>query len=99
VSNLSFMEKLLDGVEVQSKALGDIGNFIRGSGIQKTDFTESGAGCIHYGQIHTHYGTWAVETKSFINPEFAARLRKAYAGDLVIATTSEDDAAVAKAVA
>ena len=99
MSSVSFMEKLLDGYEVQWKTLGDIGDFIRGSGIQKSDFTESGAGCIHYGQIHTHYGTWAVKTKSFINPEFAARLRKANTGNLVIATTSEDDAAVAKAVA
>jgi len=56
-------------------------------------------GCIHYGQIHTHYGTWADETRSFVSPEFATRLRKAHTGDLVIATTSEDDAAVAKAVA
>jgi type I restriction enzyme S subunit len=79
--------------------LGEIGKFIRGSGIQKSDFTESGVGCIHYGQIHTHYGTWAKATKSFVDPNFAARLRKAHAGDLVIATTSEDDEAVAKAVA
>jgi type I restriction enzyme S subunit len=79
--------------------LGEIGNFVRGSGIQKSDFIDSGAGCIHYGQIHTHYGTWADKTKSFISPDFAARLRKAHSGDLVIATTSEDDDAVAKAVA
>ena len=80
-------------------ALDDIGIFIRGSGIQKSDFMESGTGCIHYGQIHTHYGTWTSKTQSFVNPEFAMRLRKASKGDLVIATTSEDDAAVAKAVA
>ncbi len=79
--------------------MGEIGNFVRGSGIQKSDFIDSGAGCIHYGQIHTHYGTWADETKSFISPDFAARSRKAHSGDLVIATTSEDDDAVAKAVA
>ena len=79
--------------------LGEIGKFVRGTGIQKSDFTESGVGCIHYGQIHTHYGTWAVATKSFVKQEFATRLRKARTGDLVIATTSEDDAAVAKAVA
>ena len=72
---------------------------MRGTGIQKSDFTEAGVGCIHYGQIHTYYGTWADKTKSFISPEFAARLRKAHTGDLVIATTSEDDEAVAKAVA
>ncbi|EKO52637.1 type I restriction modification DNA specificity domain protein [Leptospira kirschneri str. 200801925] len=95
----SFMEKLLDGAPVEWKTLGEVGNFVRGSGIQKSDFTESGTGCIHYGQIHTHYGTWADKTKSFINNEFAARLRKAHTGDLVIATTSEDDDALAKAVA
>lgn len=93
------MEKLLDGAPVEWKMLGEVGNFVRGSGIQKSDFTESGTGCIHYGQIHTHYGTWADKTKSFINNEFAARLRKAHTGDLVIATTSEDDDALAKAVA
>ena len=99
MSELGLMEKLLDGFAVEWKTLGETGNFIRGSGIQKSDFTESGVGCIHYGQIHTYYSTWATENKSFINPEFAARLRKAYTGDLVIATTSEDDVAVAKAVA
>ena len=72
---------------------------MRGTGIQKSDFTQTGVGCIHYGQIHTHYGTWADKTKSFISPEFAARLRKAHMGVLVIATTSADDEAVAKAVA
>ncbi|UMQ59348.1 restriction endonuclease subunit S [Leptospira interrogans] len=95
----SFMKKLLKGTSVEWKTLGEVGDFIRGSGIQKSNFTESGTGCIHYGQIHTHYGTWADETKSFINPEFAARLRKAHTGNLVIATTSEDDDALAKAVA
>ncbi|MDA8413690.1 MAG: restriction endonuclease subunit S [Desulfobacteraceae bacterium] len=88
-----------DRENIRWATLGEIGNFVRGSGIQKSDFTESGVGCIHYGQIHTHYGTWANESKSFISPDFAARLRKARTGDLVIATTSEDDEAVAKAVA
>ena len=80
-------------------ALGEVGYFVRGTGIQKSDFREKGVGCIHYGQVHTHYGTWADETKSFVDPEFAQKLRKAQKGDLVIATTSEDDDAVAKAVA
>ncbi|EKP03632.1 type I restriction modification DNA specificity domain protein [Leptospira kirschneri str. 2008720114] len=99
MSQRSFLDQLLDGAKVEWKALGEVGNFVRGSGIQKSDFTESGTGCIHYGQIHTHYGTWADKTKSFINHVFAARLRKAHTGDLVIATTSEDDNALAKAVA
>lgn len=97
-----YRDKLLafdENREIPNIPLGQLGQFIRGSGIRKSDFTESGTGCIHYGQIHTHYSTWATSTKSFISPNFSSRLRKAYSGDLVIATTSEDDEAVAKAVA
>jgi len=72
---------------------------MRGTGIKKSDFTESGTACIHYGQIHTHYKTWADKTLSFVSPELAMNKRHAHNGDLVIATTSEDDEAVAKAVA
>ena len=81
------------------KALGDVGEFIRGSGLQKGDLTDEGVPAIHYGQIHTTYGTWAAETVAFVRPAFAAKLRKARPGDIVIATTSEDDQAVGKAMA
>jgi type I restriction enzyme, S subunit len=79
--------------------LGETGEFIRGNGLQKGDLTAEGSGAIHYGQIHTLYGTWTTATKSFVKPELALKLRRAKTGDLVIATTSEDDAAVAKATA
>lgn len=86
-----------DGVEY--KPLGEVGEFIRGSGIKKSDFVEQGYPCIHYGQIHTHYGISATEAISHISPKQVARLRKAQPGDLIIATTSEDDDAVGKATA
>lgn len=86
----NFMKKLLDGVQVEWKSLGQIGEFIRGSGLQKSDFTENGVGCIHYGQIYTYYGNFAYETKSFVSPTLATKLRKAQKGDLIIATTSEN---------
>lgn len=72
---------------------------IRGSGLQKKDFAESGVGCIHYGQIYTYYGTFAYKTKSFVTKELAKKLKKAEKGNLVIATVSEDAAGVCKAVA
>ena len=84
---------------VEFKSLGEIGTFIRGNGLQKGDLNDSGVSAIHYGQIHTSYNTWATNTFSFVSPERAERLRRAKTGDLVIATTSEDDDAVAKAVA
>ncbi|NLK50527.1 MAG: restriction endonuclease subunit S [Candidatus Cloacimonetes bacterium] len=89
----------LDSVAMDIMPLGSIGTFIRGNGIQKKDFTDSGVGCIHYGQIHTFYGTFALETKTFVSAEHAKKLRKAKKGDLVIATTSEDVDGVCKAVA
>ena len=84
---------------VEHKLLGEVGEFIRGNGLQKSDLTDEGAPAIHYGQIHTFYGIWADSTKSFTSPTLAAKLRRAKTGDLIIATTSEDDAAVAKATA
>lgn len=54
---------------------------------------------VHYGQIHTRYTVWATGTKSFTDTQFAAKLRHARSGDLLIATTSEDDDAVEKATA
>ena len=79
--------------------MGEIGTFIRGNGLQKKDFTESGVGCIHYGQIYTHYGTSATKTKSFVDAALAKNLLKVEKGDIVLACTSENIEDVAKAVA
>ena len=86
-----------EGVEI--KPLGQVGQFIRGNGLQKKDFVEEGVGCIHYGQIYTHYGTSATVTKSFVTLALAAKLRSARPGDLVVTTTSENIEDVGKAVA
>ena len=79
--------------------LGEIGELIRGNGLQKKDFVESGVGCIHYGQIYTYYGTFADKTKSFVSDELAKKLKKVNQGDLVIASTSENIEDVCKVVA
>lgn len=79
--------------------MSEVGTFIRGNGLQKKDFTKEGVGCIHYGQIYTHYGTFATETITRCSSELATKLRKASLGDVVIATTSENVEDVCKAVA
>jgi len=65
----------------------------------KSDFTEAGVGCIHYGQVYTHYGVWAIKTISHVTNEKAKRLAKVDPGDLVITNTSENVEDVCKAVA
>lgn len=99
-----YRDKLLSfnnegGQEVEWKKMSEVGTFIRGNGLQKKDFTESGVGCIHYGQLYTHYGTSATETITYCSSELAKKLRKAAKGDIVIATTSENVEDVCKAVA
>lgn len=93
-----FMGELLDGVEVEWKALGEVGELVRGNGLPKTDFTEFGVPAIHYGQIYTYYGLSTTTTKSFVSPETAEKLRKVNYGDVVITNTSENLDDVGKAL-
>lgn len=96
------IEKLIEELcpeGVEHRPLGELGEFIRGNGLQKKDLVDSGVGAIHYGQLYTHYGVWADQTLSFVTQSKAEKLRTAFSGDLVIATTSENAEDVCKAVA
>lgn len=86
-----------DGVEY--KKLGEIAEIIRGNGLQKSDFVDSGVGCIHYGQIYTKYGAFADKTITYVTPELAKTLKTVSTGDLVVAITSENVEDVCKCVA
>lgn len=79
--------------------MSEVGIFIRGNGLQRKDFTDSGVPCIHYGQIYTYYGTSATKTKSFVSEETAKKCKKANCGDLIFATVSENVEDVCKCVA
>ncbi|MCP5440530.1 MAG: restriction endonuclease subunit S [Chromatiaceae bacterium] len=99
MSGVRFMEKLLDGVEVEWKPLGEVGEFIRGNGMQKNDFVEVGFPAIHYGQLYTRYGLSADKTFTYVSEALASRLKKAQKNDLLLATTSENDEDVVKPLA
>ena len=76
-----------------------MGTFTRGKGIQKVDLFSSGFPAIHYGEVHTRYRTSTSQTVSYVNEDVFNRSTLALPGDVVLATTSEDDESVAKAVA
>lgn len=84
--------------EVEWKTLGVIGELVRGNGLPKSDFTEKGVPAIHYGQIYTYYKTFTIETKSFVSPETAIKLKKVDNGDVIITNTSENLEDVGKAL-
>ncbi|MEH9009307.1 restriction endonuclease subunit S [Klebsiella pneumoniae] len=98
MSELSYLEKLLDGVEVEWLPLGVLGELVRGNGLPKTDFTEAGIPAIHYGQIYTFYGLSTETTKSFVSQDTAKKLKKVNTGDVVITNTSENLDDVGKAL-
>ena len=98
MSGLNYLDKLLDGVAVEWKALGEVAELVRGNGLQKKDFTETGVPAIHYGQIYTYYGLSTTETKSYVSPELAKQLRKVNKGDVVITNTSENIEDVGKSL-
>lgn len=84
---------------VEWKKLGDICDIIRGNGVQKTDFVEKGVGCIHYGQIYTHYGPFTYTTNKFVSKEVFEKARKASKGDIIMTDTSENVEDICKSVA
>lgn len=86
-----------DGVEV--KALGEVGELIRGRRFTKADYVDVGLGSIHYGEVYTAYGTWTDHVYSHVRTDLASKLRLARAGDLIIAATGESVDEVGKAVA
>jgi len=71
----------------------------KGNGVQKVDFVEKGIGCIHYGQIYTHYGSYAYETNKFVSEETFAKAKKASKGDIILTDTSENVEDICKSVA
>src|SRR5690606_2621485 len=89
MSGVSFLKKLLDGGEVEWLALEETGEFVRGKRFVKTDFVPDGVPCIHYGEIYTHFGIYAKETKSFLDSGLASKLRFANPGDVIIVAAGE----------
>ena len=99
-----YRDKLLSfenvgGQEVKWKKMSEVGTFIRGNGLQKKDFTESGVGCIHYGQIYTKFNTFTDKTLTYCSENVARKLTPVHPGDLIIACTSENVEDVCKTVA
>ena len=84
---------------VPFKELGEIGAFTRGRRFTKEDVVDDGLPSIHYGEIYTHYGTWALSAVSHVRRDLRAVLRFARPGDVVVAGVGETVEEVGKAVA
>ena len=97
-----YRDQLLDleGKEGNSiKCWGGFCEMVKGNGVQKVDFVDSGKGCIHYGQIYTYYGSYAYSTNKFVSEKVFKKAKKASYGDLIMTDTSENVEDICKTVA
>ena len=96
-----YLDQLLDleGKENHIVPFGDICEMMKGDGVQKADFVDEGIGCIHYGQIYTHYGSFTYTTNMYVSQEVFNNAKKASKGDLVMTDTSENVEDICKTVA
>ena len=96
-----YRDQLLDleGKEDNIVHFGDICEMMKGDGVQKADFVDAGIGCIHYGQIYTHYGSFTYTTNKCVSQEVFNKAKKASKGDLVMTDTSENVEDICKTVA
>ena len=79
--------------------LGSVCSIVRGSGIKRSDTTDSGSPCIRYGEIYTTYGYSFQTAKSFTSEFVAAKCHKAHSCDVLCTLTGECKEEIAKATA
>lgn len=80
-----------EGKEVEWKKISEIGKFQRGKRFVRNDMISDGVPCIHYGEMYTHYGISAVESKSYLSKDLvlSKKLRVAEKGDVIIVAAGE----------
>lgn len=97
-----YRDQLLDLEGKEDKDIHSWGEFCKmekGNGVQKADFVDEGIGCIHYGQIYTHYGPYTYETNKYVSKETFEKAKKASKGDIIMTDTSENVEDICKSVA
>jgi type I restriction enzyme S subunit len=81
------------------KRLGDIGKFMKGSGVTK-DQTRSGSlACVRYGELYTHHNDVVRDFSSWISPEVAATAVRLEKGDILFAGSGETKEEIGKCAA
>ena len=101
------MQQLLTGrtrlpgfhAEWEVKRLGDVGSFLKGSGVKKDQARSGDLPCIRYGEIYTHHNNYIRSFNSWISPSVAATATPLKQGDLLFAGSGETKEEIGKCVA
>jgi type I restriction enzyme S subunit len=85
--------------EWEMKRLGDVGTFLKGTGVKKDQAQSGDLPCIRYGEIYTHHTDYIRSYNSWISPEIAATATRLRQGDLLFAGSGETKEEIGKCVA
>ena len=79
--------------------LGEIGEVVRGTGIKRSDMSETGRPCVRYGEIYTTYSLRTEKVVSFISEELFRSSKHVQARSVLMTLTGEDRKDIAKTIA
>jgi len=85
--------------EWEVKRLGEIGIFLKGSGVRKDESLSGDLPCIRYGEIYTQHDDYIKEFHSSISAVVAATAKLLKKGDLLFAGSGETKEDIGKCVA
>ena len=85
--------------EWETKRLGELGTFLKGSGVRRDDSQSGELACVRYGEIYTVHHDYIREFHSWISPEVAAEAVQLRYGDLLFAGSGETKEEIGKCVA
>ena len=80
------------------KKLGEIGHFLKGSGVKRDDAQSGSLACVRYGEIYTTHHDYVRTFQSWISSEVAAKATRLEYGDLLFAGSGETKVEIGKCV-
>lgn len=85
--------------EWEEKRLGELGHFLKGSGVRRDEAQSGSLPCVRYGEIYTIHHDVIREFQSWISPDVAAKAVRIQKGDLLFAGSGETKDEIGKSVA
>ncbi|MEJ5208143.1 restriction endonuclease subunit S [Denitratimonas sp. CY0512] len=82
--------------EWEVKRLGDLGIFMKGSGVRKDEAQSGVLPCIRYGELYTHHHDVIRSFNSYISKEVAQSATRIRAGDILFACSGETKEEIGK---
>ena len=83
----------------ETKRLGELGTFLKGSGVSKSQAMSGHLPCVRYGELYTRHNDYIKDFYSFISPEVASAATPLKRGDILFAGSGETKAEIGKCAA